>query len=49
MRNTRVEVFVRYLVDPKHAGGVKTDLIRNFLDKLNTAPERVKFPKSDAR
>ena len=47
--NTWIEAIVRYLVDPKHAGGVKTELIRKLLDRLNAAPERVKFPKSDAR
>jgi hypothetical protein len=36
-------------VDPKHAGGVKTELIRKLLERLNAAPDRVKFPKSDAR
>ena len=47
--NTWIEAIVRYLVDPKHAGGVKTELIRKLLDRLNAAPERVKFPKSDLR
>ncbi len=47
--NTWVEAIVRYLVDPKHAGGVKTELIGKLLERLNAAPDRVKFPKSDAR
>jgi len=47
--NTWIEAIVRYLVDPKHAGGVKTELIGKLLDRLNASPDRVKFPKSDAR
>ena len=47
--NTWIEAIVRYLVDPKHAGGVKTELIGKLLERLNAAPDRVKFPKSDAR
>lgn len=47
--NTWFEAIVRYPVDPKHAGGVKTELIRKLLERLNEAPERVQFPKSDAR
>ena len=47
--NTWLEAIVRYLVDPRHAGGVKTELIRKILERLNAAPERVLFPKSNAR
>jgi len=47
--NTWVEAIVRYLVDPKHAGGVKTELIKKLLQKLNEHPDRVMFPKSASR
>ena len=47
--NTWIEAIVRYLVDPKHAGGVKTELIGKLLERLNAAPDRVRFPKSDTR
>jgi small-conductance mechanosensitive channel len=47
--NTWLEAIVRYLVDPRHAGGVKTELIRKILERLNASPERVLFPKSNAR
>lgn len=47
--NTWVEAIVRYLVDPKEAGRVKTDLIREMLRRLNAEPDRVQFPRGDAR
>jgi small-conductance mechanosensitive channel len=47
--NTWLEAIVRYLVDPRHAGGVKTELIREILKRLNAAPDRVMFPKSNTR
>jgi small-conductance mechanosensitive channel len=47
--NTWIEAIVRYLVDPKRAGRVKTDLIRKLLARLNAAPDKVLFPKSNAR
>jgi small-conductance mechanosensitive channel len=47
--NTWLEAIVRYLVDPRHAGSVKTVLIRKILERLNASPERVLFPKSNAR
>ncbi|HEY3171207.1 MAG TPA: mechanosensitive ion channel family protein [Thermoanaerobaculia bacterium] len=47
--NTWLEAIVRYLVDPKKAGRTKTDLIQKLLKKLNAAPDRVGFPKGDAR
>jgi len=47
--NTWLDATVRYLVDPKQAGGVKSRLIVKMLERLNAAPERVKFPKGDAR
>ena len=47
--NTWLDAIVRYLVHPKEAGRVKTRLIKKLLAELNNAPERVMFPKGDAR
>jgi small-conductance mechanosensitive channel len=47
--NTWLEAIVRYLVHPKEAGEVKTRLTRKLLSALNTAPDRVLFPKGNAR
>ena len=47
--NTWLDATVRYLVDPKQAGRVKSRLIVKMLKRLNEAPERVRFPKGDAR
>jgi len=47
--NTWVEAIVRYLVKPREAGRVKTRLIKKMLERLNAEPDRVKFPKGDAR
>jgi len=47
--NTWVEAIVRYLVDPKDAGAVKNSLTRKLLAALNAAPDKVMFPKSNAR
>jgi len=47
--NTWLEAIVRYIVDPKKAGRTKTDLIQKLLKKLNAAPDRVGFPKGNAR
>jgi len=47
--NTWLEAMVRYLVHPKEAGRVKTRLIKKLLDRLNAEPDRVLFPKDNAR
>ena len=47
--NTWIEAIVRYLVEPKLAGSVKTRLIKKILDRLNEEPEKVMFPKADLR
>jgi len=47
--NTWLDAIVRYLVRPKRAGQVKTRLINRLLAELNAAPDRVMFPKSNAR
>ena len=46
---TWVDAIVRYLVPPRQAGAVKTRLIPKLLAALNEAPEKVMFPKGDAR
>jgi small-conductance mechanosensitive channel len=47
--NTWIEAIVRYLVLPKHAGRVKTELTRLILERLNASPEKALFPKSNMR
>lgn len=47
--NTWIEVIVRYLVHPKDAGRVKSNLIIKLLEQLKTQPGRVLFPKSNLR
>jgi len=47
--NTWVEAIVRYLVDPKEAGRVKTSLIQKMLARMNAEQGRVMFPKADNR
>ena len=47
--NSWLEAIVRYLVHPKEAGRVKSRLIVELLKELNAEPDRVMFPKSNAR
>ena len=47
--NTWIEAIVRYLVEPRRAGQVKTRLIKTLLERLNAEPEKVMFPKADMR
>jgi small-conductance mechanosensitive channel len=47
--NTWIEAIVRYLVEPRRAGTVKTRLIKKILDRLNAEPEKVMFPRGDLR
>lgn len=47
--NTWLEAVVRYVVDPKESGPVKAQLLRTMLERLNAQPERVRFPRGDAR
>lgn len=47
--NTWIDAKVRYVVDPKRAGSVKSRLLHKMLCQLNTQPERVRFPKGDSR
>jgi small-conductance mechanosensitive channel len=46
---TWVDAIVRYLVAPREAGSVKSRLVPKLLSALNAAPEKVMFPKGDAR
>ncbi len=47
--NTWIDAIVRYLVHPKEAGRVKTRLIKKLLAELKATPDKVMFPKGDAR
>lgn len=47
--NTWVEATVRYVIEPKRAGSVKTRLIVEMLRRLNAEPGRVRFPNGDSR
>ncbi|HKP69421.1 MAG TPA: mechanosensitive ion channel family protein [Pyrinomonadaceae bacterium] len=47
--NTWIEAIVRYLVEPRRAGAVKTRLVRKMLDRLNAEPDKAMFPKGDTR
>jgi hypothetical protein len=46
---TWIDAIVRYLVSPREAGRIKSRLIPKLLAALNAAPEKVMFPKGDAR
>jgi hypothetical protein len=46
---TWVDAIVRYLVSPREAGSVKSRLIPKLLAALNEHPDKVMFPKGDAR
>jgi small-conductance mechanosensitive channel len=47
--NTWIDATIRYLVEPREAGRVKTRLIQKMLERLKAEPDRVKFPKDDMR
>lgn len=47
--NTWVEVLVIYLVEPKHSGTVRSNLIKRILAELLKEPDRAMFPKTNAR
>ena len=47
--NTWIEAIVRYLVEPRRSGEVKTRLIKKMLSRLNAEPDKVMFPKDDLR
>jgi small-conductance mechanosensitive channel len=48
-QNTWIDATVRYLVEPREAGRVKTRLIQKMLGRLNAEPDRVGFPKDNLR
>ena len=47
--NTWLDAIVRYVVPTRAAGRVKSRLIKKMLARLNEAPDKVMFPKADAR
>jgi small-conductance mechanosensitive channel len=47
--NTWLDAIVRYLVHPKESGRIKTRITKKLLDRLNSEPEKVLFPKSNLR
>jgi small-conductance mechanosensitive channel len=47
--NTWLEASVNYLVDPKKASAVRTEIIRRAVPELLKESDRVMFPKSNAR
>jgi small-conductance mechanosensitive channel len=47
--NTWVEATVTYLVDPKKASATRTRLMKKIINALLSEPERVMFPKGNAR
>ncbi|MFL6375460.1 MAG: mechanosensitive ion channel family protein [Pyrinomonadaceae bacterium] len=47
--NTWIEAIVRYLVEPRRAGAVKTRLVKEILERLNQHPDKVMFPNGNAR
>lgn len=47
--NTWVEVLLIYLVEPKQSAAMRTSLIKRILEELKQSPEKVMFPKTNAR
>lgn len=47
--NTWVEVLLIYLVDPKKASFIRTNLIKKILAELNKQPDKAMIPVSDSR
>lgn len=47
--NTWLEAVLRYVVPPREAGRIKNNLVIKLLARLNAAPDRVMFPKGNAR
>lgn len=47
--NTWVEVTVTYLVPPKKASAIRTEIIRGILSEFNKAKDKVLFPNSNSR
>lgn len=47
--DTWIEAIVRYVVNPKETGRVKSSLIRKLVPRLNAHPELVRFPRGNSR
>src|SRR5689334_5901817 len=47
--NTWVEALVIYLVEPRKAGAMRTQLVKKILEALLKEPDKVMFPKGDSR
>ncbi len=47
--NTWVEVTVTYLVPPKKAATIRSNIIRNILAEFNKTPDKILFPNSNSR
>jgi len=47
--NTWVEVTVTYLVPPRKAATIRTEIIRNILAEFNQAHDKVLFPNGNSR
>jgi small-conductance mechanosensitive channel len=47
--NTWVEVLITYLVEPKKASGTRSRIVKHALFELGKQPDKVMFPKSNAR
>jgi small-conductance mechanosensitive channel len=47
--NTWVEAIVTYLVEPKQAANIRTRIVKHAIAELLKSPDRVMFPKSNAR
>jgi small-conductance mechanosensitive channel len=45
--NTWIEVIVRYLVEPKSSGRVRTKLFEAVMKELKKSPEKVRFPNTN--
>jgi small-conductance mechanosensitive channel len=47
--NTWVEATVTYLVPPKQAASIRTQIIKRVIDALKKQPDKTMFPKSNSR
>jgi len=47
--NTWVEVLLIYLVEPKHASAVRSQLIKAILPELLKEPDKAMLPKTNSR
>ena len=47
--NTWIEASVNYLVDPKNASATRSNILKLAVKRLLEQPDKVMFPKSNAR